>query len=159
MCKSLLFTGGQGQTISEWAEPRHFSLQSSRGARSSRQAILYDYNNKAMKNKSRKQFPTCSQNWLPPCNNYRTIKWNVSGQYMYYSVFSRETEPIGLIDFKHWLMQISKQGFPWSSVIKESACNSGDLGSIPGLGRSPKEGNGDPLQYSCLENPMDRGAW
>ena len=43
--------------------------------------------------------------------------------------------------------------------IKASAHNAGDLGSIPGLGRSPGEGNGNPLQYSCLENPMDRGAW
>ena len=45
---------------------------------------------------------------------------------------------------------------------KESACNAGDIGdagSIPGLGRSPREGNGNSLQYSCLENPMDRGAW
>jgi len=42
---------------------------------------------------------------------------------------------------------------------KESACNAGDLGSIPGSGRSPREGNGNPLQYSCLEKPMDRGAW
>ena len=48
---------------------------------------------------------------------------------------------------------------PWSSVSKESACNAGDLGSIPGFERSPGEGNGNPLQYSCLENPMDRGAW
>ena len=40
-----------------------------------------------------------------------------------------------------------------------SACNVGDLGSIPGSGRSPGEGNGNPLQYSCLENPMDGGAW
>ena len=40
-----------------------------------------------------------------------------------------------------------------------SACNVGDMGSIPGLGRSPGEGNGNPLQYSCLENPMDGGAW
>ena len=46
-----------------------------------------------------------------------------------------------------------------SSVSKESACDAGDLGLIPGLGRSPGEGNGNPLQYSCLENPMDRGAW
>ena len=45
-----------------------------------------------------------------------------------------------------------------SSVSKESACSAGDLGLIPGLGRSPAEGNGDPLQYSCLENLMDRGA-
>ena len=73
-------------------------------------------------------------------------------------------------------------GFPCSSAVKESTCNVGDLGSIPGLGRSPREGiglptpvfwpgefrglyspwgegNGTPLQYSCLENPMDGGAW
>ena len=49
--------------------------------------------------------------------------------------------------------------FPCSSVGKESACNAGDLGSIPGSGRSPGKGNGNSLQYSCLENPMDRGAW
>ena len=42
---------------------------------------------------------------------------------------------------------------------EESAHNTGDLGSIPGLGRSPREGNSNPLQYSCLENSMDRGAW
>ena len=50
-------------------------------------------------------------------------------------------------------------GFPGGSEVKASACNAGDLGSIPGLGRSPGEGNGNPLQYSCLENPMDGGAW
>ena len=50
-------------------------------------------------------------------------------------------------------------GFPGSSEVKASACNAGDPGSIPGLGRSPGEGNGNPLQYSCLENPMDGGAW
>ena len=50
-------------------------------------------------------------------------------------------------------------GFPRSSVVKESDCDVGDLGSTPGLGRSPGEGNSNPLQYSCLENPMDRGAW
>ena len=48
---------------------------------------------------------------------------------------------------------------PGGSGGKASACNAGDLGSIPGSGRSPGEGNGTPLQYSCLENPMDRGAW
>ena len=42
---------------------------------------------------------------------------------------------------------------------KESACQAGDVGLIPGSGTSPGEGNGNPLQYSCLENPMDRGAW
>ena len=51
------------------------------------------------------------------------------------------------------------QGFPGGSDGKESACNAGELGSIPGLGRSPGEGNGYPLQHSCLENSMDRGAW
>ena len=49
--------------------------------------------------------------------------------------------------------------FPGGSEVKVSACNMGDLSSIPGLGRSPGEGNGNPLQYSCLENPMDGGAW
>ena len=53
--------------------------------------------------------------------------------------------------------------YSWASLGgsdgKESTCNEGDLGSIPGLGRSPREGNGYALQYSCLENSMDRGAW
>ena len=49
-------------------------------------------------------------------------------------------------------------GFPGGSEVKASACNAGDPGSIPGSGRSPGEGNDNPLQYSCLENPMDRGA-
>ena len=52
-----------------------------------------------------------------------------------------------------------KKGFPCGSEVKASACNAGDLGSTPGSGRSPGEGNGNPLQCSCLENPMDRGAW
>ena len=50
-------------------------------------------------------------------------------------------------------------GFPGGSDSKESACNAGDKGSVPGLGRSPEEGNRNPLQYSCLENPMDGGVW
>ena len=52
----------------------------------------------------------------------------------------------------HW-------GFPCGSEVKASTSNAGDPGSIPGSGRSPGEGNGNPLQYSCLENPMDRRAW
>ena len=52
----------------------------------------------------------------------------------------------------------SANAFPGGSEVKASACNAGDLGSIPGLGISPGEGNGNPLQYSCLENPMDRGS-
>ena len=50
------------------------------------------------------------------------------------------------------------EGFPGGSKVKASACKVGDPSSIPGLGRSPGEGNGNPLQYSCLENPMDGGA-
>ena len=50
-------------------------------------------------------------------------------------------------------------GFPGGSEVKVSASNAGDPGSIPGLGRSPREGNGNPLQCACLENLMDRGAW
>ena len=50
-------------------------------------------------------------------------------------------------------------GFPSGSVVKTPPANAEDVGSIPGSGRSPGEGNGTPLQYSCLENPMDRGAW
>ena len=50
-------------------------------------------------------------------------------------------------------------GLPWRLSHKKSACNAGDTGLIPGLGRSPGEGHGNPLQYSCLENPRNRGAW
>jgi len=50
-------------------------------------------------------------------------------------------------------------GFPGGSDGKESACNAGDTSSIPGLGRYPEEGNGNPLQYSCLEHFIGRGAW
>ena len=54
---------------------------------------------------------------------------------------------------------ITMMGFLDGLECKESACSAGDPGSIPGLGRSPGEGNGNPLQYSRLENPMNRGAW
>ena len=60
-------------------------------------------------------------------------------------------------------MPIYTLGLPWwaslGSVGKEYACNAGDLGLIPGLGRTPEEGNGNLLQCSCLENSMNRGAW
>ena len=51
------------------------------------------------------------------------------------------------------------RSFPGGSVVKTVAANTGDVGSVPGSGRSPGEGNANPLQYSCLENPTDRGAW
>ena len=59
-------------------------------------------------------------------------------------------------------MNMVYMDFPSGSAVKESTCNAGavgDMGSIPELGKSPGGGNGNPLQYSCLENPMDRGAW
>ena len=59
----------------------------------------------------------------------------------------------GLMDY------VTPYGFPWGSDGKESAHNAGDSDLIPRLGRPLGEGNGHPLQYSCLENPMDRGAW
>ena len=57
-----------------------------------------------------------------------------------------------------YFLFILSMWFPWWFSGKETACNVGDLGSIPGLGRYPGERNSDPLQYSCLENAMDRGA-
>ena len=64
---------------------------------------------------------------------------------------------------KHYLLQCvhyeERKELSCSSYDKESACNEGDPGLIPELVRSPGEGNDNPLQYSCLENPMDRGAW
>ena len=58
-----------------------------------------------------------------------------------------------------WNRLKKSKDFPGGSDGKVSAYNAGDLGSIPGLGRFPGEGNGNPLQYSCLENPMDGGTW
>ena len=62
-----------------------------------------------------------------------------------------------IIDFLHNILLY--KGFPGDSEGKMSAYNAGDLGSIPGSGRSPGEGNGNPLWYPCLENPMDREVW
>ena len=67
--------------------------------------------------------------------------------------------PWGLCDIEVFGSSLHPVGFAGGSDGKESACNAGDLGSIPGLQGSPGEGNGNPLQYSRLENPMDRGAW
>ena len=62
--------------------------------------------------------------------------------------------------FKDYLIYIVyTMGFPGGSVVKNLPTNTGDTGSIPGLGRSPGEENGNPFWYSCLENPIDRGAW
>ena len=57
------------------------------------------------------------------------------------------------------ICELARKGFPAGSVVKNRPANAGDVGSIPGSGRSPEGGHGNPLQYSCLGNPMDRGAW
>ena len=64
-----------------------------------------------------------------------------------------------LFAWDFWDLVQEGYGFPGGSDSKESSCNAGDQGLIPGLGKSPGEGNVNPLQHSCLENPMDRGAW
>ena len=64
-----------------------------------------------------------------------------------------------VVFFFSFLIFVCLFDFPGGSDSKASACSAGDLGLIPELGRSPGEGNGNPLQYSCLENPMGRGAW
>ena len=70
-----------------------------------------------------------------------------------------------MFHFPAWDINLSRElpweleGSPGSSADKESVCSDGDLDLIPGLGRSPGEGNGNPLQYSFLENPADRGGW
>ena len=93
--------------------------------------------------------------------------------FVYLVLISSERYVFGSFSVALWLIYHSKvqvggervqgsahhSGFPCSSVRKESACNAGGSGSIPGSGRSPREGTGNPLQYACLRNPMDRGAW
>ena len=66
---------------------------------------------------------------------------------------------IGIDIYIPLILCIKQVGFPGGASGKESASNAGDLGSIPGSGRSPGEGHGNPLPHSCLENPMDSGAW
>ena len=80
---------------------------------------------------------------------------NVNYNHHLFWVEGEETE--GKLGFAGY--HLPAQGFSGGSEDKGSACNAGDPGSIPALGRSPGEGNSNPFQYSCLENPMDRGAW
>ena len=94
--------------------------------------------------------PTVKQ----PSHSGRHLKWICNLiKLKNYSCYFRD-DIIGCV-----LEVMSRHHFPGESDGKASAYNVGDLGSIPGLGRSPGEGNGNPLQYSCLENLMDGGAW
>ena len=72
---------------------------------------------------------------------------------------SKKEAEEGWCELGYFYLPIQSEGFPGGSDGEESACNAGYLGLIPRLGRSPGEGHGNPLQYSCLENPKDRGAW
>ena len=99
--------------------------------------------------------------------NVRRVEW--TGSKMCLSLAPYALPPPGhhsviCLEFKEWDFSFqkvisSKKSLSNGSDGKESACNAGDTSSIPGLGRSPSEGNGYPLQYSCLANSMDRGAW
>ena len=93
----------------------------------------------------------------PPRN--RTWVSRIAGRHfnLWATTTSRNHPHFEISLAEHW--SNLQMGFPGGSEVKVSACNVGDLGSTPGSGRSPGEGNGNPLQYSCLENPMDRGAW
>ena len=81
------------------------------------------------------------------------------------SIYSHAYEPVtaakidGPYCYIYFTKQIRHDTKPWWLRGKESACNAGDLGSIPGSGRFPGEGNSNPFQYFCLENSTDRGAW
>ena len=85
----------------------------------------------------------------------RWFKWEFNGKIYYLLTLNSVIQET--IEYLQYT-QVAK-GFPGGSDDKEFACNAGDLGSIPGLGRSPGEGHGNPLQYSCLEESIDRGAW
>ena len=79
------------------------------------------------------------------------LKLSVEHDFLLNNVLNEETEVI------HQVNRINS--FPDGSVVNNMPATERDVGLITGLGRSPGEGNGNPLQYSCLENPMDRGAW
>ena len=85
-----------------------------------------------------------------------TLKYTLFDLYIYGNV--RINISVSTTDSQLGMFKKSTKGFPGGSDGKASACNAGDPGSIPGWGKSPGEGNGNPLQYSCLENSMDRGA-
>ena len=114
-------------------------------AKVGREEVLLTYNLDAQQQNS--QFPSHNTSLVRPGNNF------VQNNEISSSNFALLTSPEQI-----WTIETSG-GFPSGSDGKESACNTGDLDSVPESGRSPGEGNGNPSQYSCLENAMDKGAW
>ena len=107
-----------------------------------------------------KNLPAMQETWVPFLGKEDTLEKEMA---THSSILAwripRTEEPSGLQSMRP--QRVGRKHsfcFPGGSISKESACNAGDLGSIPGSGDSSGEGNGSPLQYSCLENPMDRGA-
>ena len=90
---------------------------------------------------------------------WRRRRKSIKGETKHTCEFPYTSEDIRVHAFLYCTCPPPMQGLPGGSDVKESTCNVGDPGSIPGSERSPGEGTGNPLQYSCLENPMDRGAW
>ena len=89
----------------------------------------------------------------------RTFYFNMGRNYWTYQIKNYNIEA-GIFHYPHiYFIYDFKRGFPGGSVVKNPPVNAGDTGSIPGLGGYPGGGNGNSLQYSCLENPMDRGTW
>ena len=100
--------------------------------------------------------------WHGPYKNFNNFnKASVENENRWYLTSWRLSSQILLSIFPYLFLDIHTyiKGFPSGSDGKESAYNEGDLGPIPGLGRSPGEGNGNSLYYFCQKNPMDRGAW
>ena len=116
-----------------------------------RKNILEKYNKKCIKDRTLKNqinFSRIISKW----NHSRTwIEWRRNTQTHLTKIKTSLT--------KNEILTKQDKSFSGGSEVKASAYNEGDPGSIPGLGKSPGEGNGNPLQYSCLENPMDREAW
>ena len=90
-----------------------------------------------------------------------TLAWKIHGQrsLVYYSPWGHRESDMTQSSFTFTFTTLKLLGFPGGSVVKNPPASARDSGLIPGSGRSPGEGNSNPLQYSYLKNPMDRGAW
>ena len=104
--------------------------------------VRHDWSNLAVSSSRMHHMVPSTNLWLLLCQSPWSSLWSAS--FMFELIF---------VGFS------LRKGFPGRAVVKNPPVNAGDMGSIPGLGRSPGEGNGNPLQYSCLGNHTDRGAW